>query len=72
MNVLLIYAHPDRNSFNGVMRDTAVSYLTQAGHQVRQSELASAAPVPFPKLAAYRTKPTASDQAIHETTSQRE
>ena len=39
MNVHLVYAHPDPSSFNGVMRDTAVSYLTKAGHHVRQSDL---------------------------------
>lgn len=39
MNVLLVYAHPEPRSFNGAMKDVAVHTLSQAGHQVRLSDL---------------------------------
>lgn len=39
MNVLIVMAHPEARSFNGALRDTAMSALSQAGHAVRQSDL---------------------------------
>jgi NAD(P)H dehydrogenase (quinone) len=39
MNVLIVYAHPEPKSFNGAMRDLAVSALTAAGYQVVVSDL---------------------------------
>lgn len=39
MKVLIVYAHPEPNSFNGAMKDAAVAALTQAGHQVTVSDL---------------------------------
>lgn len=39
MNVLLVFAHPERASFVGAMLDTAVSTLTEAGHTVGVSDL---------------------------------
>jgi len=39
MNVFLVLAHPERNSFNGAMFDTAVETLSAAGHAVVSSDL---------------------------------
>jgi NAD(P)H dehydrogenase (quinone) len=39
MNVFIIYAHPEPNSFNGALKDLAVSELTSLGHQVKVSDL---------------------------------
>ncbi len=39
MNILIVYAHPEPQSFNGAMKDTAVEVLTGAGHQVQVSDL---------------------------------
>ena len=39
MNVFLILAHPERNSFNGAMFDTALETLSAAGHAVVTSDL---------------------------------
>lgn len=39
MNILIVYAHPEPKSFNGAMKDLAVSVLTQQGHQVKVSDL---------------------------------
>ncbi len=39
MNVLIVYAHPEPQSFNGAMKDLAVQTLTEAGHQVVVSDL---------------------------------
>ncbi|MEN9203062.1 MAG: NAD(P)H-dependent oxidoreductase [Thermostichus sp. DG_1_5_bins_95] len=39
MNVLIVYAHPDPNSFNAALRDIAVEVLTEAGHGVVLSDL---------------------------------
>ena len=39
MNVFLVLAHPERNSFNGAMFDTAVETLSAAGHAVVTSDL---------------------------------
>lgn len=39
MNVLIVYAHPEPKSFNGALKDLAVSELTTLGHQVKVSDL---------------------------------
>ncbi|RBP30148.1 MULTISPECIES: NAD(P)H-dependent oxidoreductase [Bacillus] len=39
MNILIIYAHPEPKSFNGALKDLAVSELTSLGHQVKVSDL---------------------------------
>lgn len=39
MNVFIVYAHPEPQSFNAAMRDTAAEVLTEAGHAVRVSDL---------------------------------
>lgn len=39
MNVLVVYCHPDPESFNASIRDTVVDALRQAGHQVRLLDL---------------------------------
>lgn len=39
MNVLIVYWHPEPQSFNGALFRTAVSTLTAAGHQVKTSDL---------------------------------
>ncbi|MGB8260830.1 MAG: NAD(P)H-dependent oxidoreductase [Terracidiphilus sp.] len=39
MNVLIVFAHPERKSFNGALFDTAVDTLQAAGHTVVTSDL---------------------------------
>lgn len=39
MKVLLVYAHPEPRSLNGSIRDFVVKRLTEAGHEVRVSDL---------------------------------
>ena len=39
MNVLMVYAHEEPRSFNGAMRDRAVSILREFGHIVEVSDL---------------------------------
>jgi putative NADPH-quinone reductase len=39
MNILLVFAHPEPQSFNGAMLRTAMATLEQAGHQVQVSDL---------------------------------
>jgi NAD(P)H dehydrogenase (quinone) len=39
MQVLLVYAHPESNSFNGALADTARKTLSAAGHNVEFSDL---------------------------------
>jgi NAD(P)H dehydrogenase (quinone) len=39
MNILLVFAHPEPQSFNGAMLRTAVATLEAAGHQVQVSDL---------------------------------
>ena len=41
MNVLIVYAHPEPKSFNGALKDLAVSELTTLGHEVKVSDLYS-------------------------------
>jgi NAD(P)H dehydrogenase (quinone) len=39
MKVLVVLAHPEHQSFNGAMFRTAVETLSQAGHEVKTSDL---------------------------------
>ncbi|OCC23388.1 hypothetical protein MB02_12280 [Croceicoccus estronivorus] len=39
MRYLIVFAHPERRSLNGFLRDRAVAALEQAGHTVLQSDL---------------------------------
>lgn len=39
MKVLLVFAHPERRSLNGALRDVAVAELEAQGHEVRVSDL---------------------------------
>ncbi len=39
MRVLIVYVHPEPKSFNGAMKDLAVSSLTKHGHEVIVSDL---------------------------------
>ncbi len=39
MKVLLVFAHPERHSLNGALRDVAVAELQAQGHEVRVSDL---------------------------------
>lgn len=39
MNILIIHAHPEPQSFNGAMTQTAMRTLTQQGHDVQVSDL---------------------------------
>ena len=39
MKALIVYAHPEPKSFNGAMKDLAVSTLKEQGHEVRISDL---------------------------------
>lgn len=39
MKVLIVFAHPELHSFNGALKETAVSALTAAGHAVQVSDL---------------------------------
>lgn len=39
MKILLVLAHPEPQSFNGAMRDTARRVLTESGHQIIESDL---------------------------------
>lgn len=39
MRYFIIYAHPEPRSLNGSLKDAAVLALTQAGHEVRVSDL---------------------------------
>ena len=41
MKVFILFAHPEPQSFNGAMFRHAVSTLSEAGHEVRQSDLYS-------------------------------
>lgn len=39
MKYLIVYAHPDPRSLNGSLKDRALQALTEAGHEVRVSDL---------------------------------
>ncbi|MBO1437958.1 NAD(P)H-dependent oxidoreductase [Meiothermus sp. CFH 77666] len=39
MNVLIIHAHPNPNSFNAALRDVAVRTLSRSGHSILLSDL---------------------------------
>ncbi|WP_322005131.1 NAD(P)H-dependent oxidoreductase [Paraburkholderia tropica] len=39
MKVLIVFAHPEPKSFNGALKDTAVTVLKELGHEVQVSDL---------------------------------
>ena len=39
MNVLIVFAHPEPNSLNGIMKDLAAKTLRDNGHEVKISDL---------------------------------
>jgi NAD(P)H dehydrogenase (quinone) len=39
MNILIVFAHPEPNSLNGVMKDLAAKILRDNGHEVKISDL---------------------------------
>jgi NAD(P)H dehydrogenase (quinone) len=39
MNVLWVFAHPERRSLNGALKDAGLAALTSLGHEVRVSDL---------------------------------
>lgn len=39
MNVLIVFAHPERRSFNGGLADVAIESLRAAGHTVELDDL---------------------------------
>jgi NAD(P)H dehydrogenase (quinone) len=39
MKVLIVYAHPEPKSFNGALKDLAISVLKEQGHEVKLSDL---------------------------------
>lgn len=39
MKVLLVFAHPERRSLNGALRDVAIAELEAQGHEVRVTDL---------------------------------
>ena len=39
MKVLIVYAHPEPKSFNGAMKDLAITVLKEQGHEVKVSDL---------------------------------
>ncbi len=39
MKILLVYAHPEADSFNGALRDMTVKTLIELGHEVQVSDL---------------------------------
>ncbi|MDB5088529.1 MAG: hypothetical protein JWR09_2523 [Mucilaginibacter sp.] len=41
MNILIVYAHPEPQSMNGAMYQTAIAHLEAAGHHVKTSDLYS-------------------------------
>ncbi len=39
MHVLIVFCHPEPNSFNGALRDVAIETLTNQGHSIEISDL---------------------------------
>jgi NAD(P)H dehydrogenase (quinone) len=39
MKMLIVFAHPEPNSLNGVMKDLAAKTLRDEGHEVKISDL---------------------------------
>jgi NAD(P)H dehydrogenase (quinone) len=62
MNILIVFAHPEPQSFNGALLRTAVATLEAAGHAVQVSDLYSAA---FDPVSDRRNFTTVSDPAYY-------
>ena len=55
MKLLLVYCHPDPESFGSAIRDTVVDTLTSAGHELRQIDLYAEGFNPVMSLAERRS-----------------
>jgi len=62
MNILLVFAHPEPQSFNGAMFRTAVATLQAAGHVVQVSDLYR---VPFEPVSDRRNFTTVYDATFY-------
>lgn len=56
MNVLILYCHPEPNSFNGSLRDIAIETLEAEGHRVEVSDLYAEKFDPVEKPEHYRNR----------------
>lgn len=68
MQVLLVYAHPEPRSFNGLMRDAAVETLSAAGHRVTVADLYAEGfdPVAGPRDVTARKDPAKFDLGLEQ------
>ena len=57
MNVLIVLAHPERDSFNGALADVAVATLKTAGHTVELDDLYGDGFDPVERASNYPTDP---------------
>ena len=64
MKLLLVYCHPDPESFGSAIRDAAVEALTAAGHELRQIDLYAEGFDPVMSLAERRSYLTDTEQNI--------
>lgn len=62
MNILIVFAHPEPQSFNGALLRTAVATLEAAGHAVQVSDLYAAA---FDPVSDRRNFTTVGDPAYY-------
>lgn len=67
MNVLLVFAHPESQSFNGALLRTAIATLTEMGHVVRVSDLYAQA---FDPVSDRRNFTTVYDAAYYKQTAE--
>ena len=56
MNVLVVFSHPEPNSFNGALKDTAVDVFKSAGASVEVSDLYAENFDPVEKHEHYRSR----------------
>ena len=61
MHVLIVYAHPERRSFNGALTDVTIDTLTGAGHGVEVADLYAEGFDPIERPAHY---PDRADPAV--------
>lgn len=64
MKLLLVYCHPDPESFGSAIRDAAVEALTAAGHELRQIDLYAEGFDPVMSLAERRSYLADTEQNI--------
>jgi NAD(P)H dehydrogenase (quinone) len=56
MNILIVYCHPEPTSFNGSLKEAAVSAFSSAGHSVVVSDLYAENFDPVEKASHYRNR----------------